>query len=215
MPDHRNALIKSHEVIVRVGSLAEGVRPVILQSGTTFIVNDVPNLHTFQAATTASIQFVDRSVEFYLISSSFAESALVTSQATVSVASYFQKDVDGTVFVPDSFDEAIQAITAGRYNKNQKIYTEVNKFLGASGDTYYYDRVAFVASVVNYKENYLAANLVEVTFDLASQGQIGVYEGAEEISGSLLLEDGSLLLLEDGGRFLLGDGNLALTAPND
>lgn len=214
MPDHRNALVKSHEVIIRVGSLADSVRPVIVQSGTTFAANDIPNLHTFQAATTASTRFNTRSLEFYLIGSNFAESAVVSSQATVSVSSYFQKNIDGTVFAPDSLDEALQTVIASRYDKNRGIYAEVNKFLGSSGDTYYYDRVAFVASVMNYTENYLADNLLEVTFDLISHGTIGVYEGVEEITGSLLLEDDSFLLLEDGGQILLGDGNLEPTEPN-
>jgi hypothetical protein len=39
--------------------------------------------------------------EFYLLGGGgFADSVIVTSQATASITSYFQKDVDGTVFVP-------------------------------------------------------------------------------------------------------------------
>jgi hypothetical protein len=46
--------------------------------------------------------------------------------------------------------------------KNQEVYVEINKQLGVSGTTYYYDRVAYVATVMNYNESYPADNLVEV-----------------------------------------------------
>ena len=110
---------------------------------------------------------------------------IVTSQATASITSYFQKDVDGTVFVPNSFDEAFQVITESRYNKNHEVYVEVNKQLGVSGTTYYYDRVAFCACVMNYSESYPADNLVEVTFDLISRGRIGIHQNAEN-TGSII-----------------------------
>jgi len=62
---------------------------------------------------------------------------------------------------------------------------EINKQLGASGNTYYYDRVAFVACVMNYNESYPADNLVEVTFDLTSRGRIGIHQNASE-TGSII-----------------------------
>jgi hypothetical protein len=160
---HPTELVKSQDVIVRVGSvaLASG-RPVITQSGATFTVSGAPTLYTLQAATTATVAFNDGNQEFYLLGGGgFADSVIVTSQATASVTSYFQKDVDGTVFLPNSFDEAFQVISASRYDKNHEVYVEINKQLGASGTTYYYDRVAFVACVMNYNESYPADNLVE------------------------------------------------------
>jgi hypothetical protein len=80
-------------------------RPVISQSGATFTVSGTPTLYTLQAATTASVAFNDGNTEFYLLGGGgFADSVIVTSvQATASITSYFQKDVDGTVFVPNSF----------------------------------------------------------------------------------------------------------------
>ncbi len=110
---------------------------------------------------------------------------IVTSAATASVTSYFQKDVDGTVFVPNSFDEAFQVIAESRYNKNAEIYVEINKQLGVSGTTYYYDRVAYVACVMNYNESYPADNLVECTFDLMSRGRIGIHQNASNV-GSII-----------------------------
>ena len=178
---HPTELVKSQDVIVRVGSitLASG-RPVITQSGGTFTVSGVPTLYTLQAATTASVAFNDGNTEFYLLGGGgFADSVIVTSQATASVTSYFQKDVDGTVFIPNSFDEAFQVIAASRYDKNHEVYVEINKQLGVSGTTYYYDRVAFAACVMNYSESYPADNLVEVTFDLMSRGRIGIHQNAE------------------------------------
>jgi hypothetical protein len=177
---HPTELVKSQDVIVRVGSitLASG-RPIITQSGATFTASGVPTLFTLQAATTASVAFNDGNTEFYLLGGGgFADSVIVTSQATASITSYFQKDVDGTTFIPDSFDEAFQVIAASRYDKNHEVYVEINKQLGVSGTTYYYDRVAFAACVMNYSESYPADNLVEVTFDLTSRGRIGIHQNA-------------------------------------
>jgi len=179
---HPTELVKSQDVIVRVGSitLASG-RPVITQSGGTFTVSGVPTLYTLQAATTASVAFNDGNTEFYLLGGGgFADSVIVTSQATASITSYFQKDVDGTVLIPNSFDEAFQVIAASRYDKSHEVYVEINKQLGVSGTTYYYDRVAFAACVMNYSESYPADNLVEVTFDLTSRGRIGIHQNASE-----------------------------------
>jgi hypothetical protein len=184
---HPTELVKSQDVVVRVGAipLASG-RPIITQSGATFTVSGAPQLFTLQAATTASIAFNDGNQEFYLLGGGgFADSVIVTSQATASITSYFQKDVDGTVFIPDSFDEAFQVITAARYDKNHEVYVEVNKQLGVSGNTFFYDRTAFVACVMNYNENFPADNLVEVTFDLVSRGRIGIHQRATS-SGSII-----------------------------
>jgi hypothetical protein len=183
---HPTELVKSQDVIVRVGSVAGLARPVITQSGATFTVSGAPTLYTLQAATTASVAFNDGNTEFYLLGGGgFADSVIVTSQATASVTSYFQKDVDGTVFIPDSFDEAFQVVAESRYNKNHEVYVEINKQLGVSGTTFYYDRTAFVACVMNYSENYPADNLVEVTFDLTSRGRIGIHQNATS-SGSII-----------------------------
>ena len=183
---HPTELVKSQDVIVRVGSIAGAARPVITQSGATFTVSGAPTLFTLQAATTASVAFNDGNTEFYLLGGGgFADSVIVTSQATASVTSYFQKDVDGTVFVPNSFDEAFQVIAESRYNKNAEVYVEINKQLGVSGTTFFYDRTAFVACVMNYSESYPADNLVECTFDLSSRGRIGIHQNATN-SGSII-----------------------------
>ena len=183
---HPTELVKSQDVIVRVGSVAGLARPIITQSGATFTVSGAPTLYTLQAATTASVAFNDGNTEFYLLGGGgFSDSVIVTSAATASVTSYFQKDVDGTVFVPDSFDEAFQVITESRYNKNHEVYVEINKQLGVSGTTFYYDRVAYVACVMNYNESYPADNLVEVTFDLMSRGRIGIHQNATN-TGSII-----------------------------
>jgi len=182
---HPTELVKSQDVIVRVGSIS-GARPVITQSGATFTVSGAPALFTLQAATTASVAFNDGNTEFYLLGGGgYSDSVIVTSQATASITSYFQKDVDGTVFVPNSFDEAFQVITASRYDKSQEVYVEVNKQLGSSGTTFFYDRTAYVACVMNYSESYPADNLVEVTFDLASRGRIGIHQNASS-TGSII-----------------------------
>jgi hypothetical protein len=65
------------------------------------------------------------------------------------------------------------------------VYFEVNKQLGASGNTYYYDRVAYVGRVSNFNESYPADNLVEVTFDVMSRGRIGINQNASE-TGSII-----------------------------
>jgi hypothetical protein len=183
---HPTELVKSQDVIVRVGSVAGLARPVITQSGATFTVSGAPTLFTLQAATTASVAFNDGNTEFYLLGGGgFADSVIVTSQATASVTSYFQKDVDGTVFVPNSFDEAFQVIAESRYNKSAEIYVEINKQLGVSGTTFFYDRTAFVACVMNYSESYPADNLVECTFDLTSRGRIGIHQNATN-TGSII-----------------------------
>lgn len=184
---HPTELVKSQDVIVRVGSIitASG-RPVITQSGATFTVSGAPTLYTLQAATTASVAFNDGNTEFYVLGGGgFSDSVIVTSQATASVTSYFQKDVDGTTFVPNSFDEAFQVIVQGRYDKEHEIYVEINKQLGVSGVTFYYDRVAYVARVMNYNESYPADNLVECTFDLISRGRIGIHQNATN-TGSII-----------------------------
>jgi hypothetical protein len=183
---HPTELVKSQDVIVRVGSIAGAARPVITQSGATFTVSGAPTLFTLQAATTASVAFNDGNTEFYLLGGGgFSDSVIVTSAATASITSYFQKDVDGTVFVPNSFDEAFQVIAEARYNKSAEIYVEINKQLGVSGTTFYYDRVAYVACVMNYNENYPADNLVECTFDLMSRGRIGIHQNATN-TGSII-----------------------------
>jgi hypothetical protein len=183
---HPTELVKSQDVIVRVGSIAGAARPVITQSGATFTVSGAPTLFTLQAATTASVAFNDGNTEFYLLGGGgFSDSVIVTSAATASITSYFQKDVDGTVFVPNSFDEAFQVIAESRYNKNAEIYVEINKQLGVSGTTFYYDRVAYVACVMNYNESYPADNLVECTFDLMSRGRIGIHQNATN-TGSII-----------------------------
>jgi hypothetical protein len=76
-------------------------------------------------------------------------------------------------------------VAASRYNKNQEVYVEINKQLGVSGTTFFYDRVAYVACVMNYSESYPADNLVEVTFDLISRGRIGIHQNASN-TGSLI-----------------------------
>ena len=183
---HPTELVKSQDVIVRVGSVAGLARPIITQSGATFSVSGAPTLYTLQAATTASVAFNDGNTEFYLLGGGgFSDSVIVTSAATASITSYFQKDVDGTVFVPNSFDEAFQVITEARYNKNHEVYVEINKQLGVSGTTFYYDRVAYVACVMNYNESYPADNLVECTFDLMSRGRIGIHQNASNV-GSII-----------------------------
>lgn len=183
---HPTELVKSQDVIVRVGSINGVSRPVISPSGATFTVSGAPTLYTLQAATTASIAFNDNNQEFYLLGGGgFADSVIVTSQATASITSYFQKDVDGTTFLPNSFDEAFQVISSSRYDKNAEVYVEINKQLGSSGTTFYYDRVAYVGRVMNYNESYPADNLVEVTFDLVSRGRIGIHQNAEN-TGSLI-----------------------------
>ena len=183
---HPTELVKSQDVIVRVGSIAGAARPVITQSGATFTVSGAPTLFTLQAATTASVAFNDGNTEFYLLGGGgFSDSVIVTSAATASITSYFQKDVDGTVFIPNSFDEAFQVIAESRYNKSAEIYVEINKQLGVSGTTFYYDRVAYVACVMNYNESYPADNLVECTFDLMSRGRIGIHQNATN-TGSLI-----------------------------
>ena len=183
---HPTELVKSQDVIVRVGSVAGLARPIITQSGATFTVSGAPTLYTLQAATTASVAFNDGNTEFYLLGGGgFSDSVIVTSAATASVTSYFQKDVDGTVFIPNSFDEAFQVISEARYNKNHEVYVEINKQLGVSGTTFYYDRVAYVACVMNYNESYPADNLVECTFDLMSRGRIGIHQNAEN-TGSII-----------------------------
>jgi hypothetical protein len=183
---HPTELVKSQDVIVRVGSIAGTARPVITQSGATFTVSGAPTLFTLQAATTASIAFNDNNTEFYLLGGGgFSDSVITSSAATASVTSYFQKDVDGTVFLPNSFDEAFQVIVAGRYDKDAEVYVEINKQLGFSGTTFYYDRVAFVSRVMNYNESYPADNLIECTFDLMSRGRIGIHQNATN-TGSLV-----------------------------
>jgi len=183
---HPTELVKSQDVIVRVGSVAGLARPVITQSGATFTVSGAPTLFTLQAATTASVAFNDGNTEFYLLGGGgFADSVIVTSQATASVTSYFQKDVDGTVFIPNSFDEAFQVIATSRFDKSHEVYVEINKQLGVSGTTFFYDRTAFVACVMNYSESYPADNLVEVTFDLVSRGRIGINQTASN-TGSII-----------------------------
>jgi hypothetical protein len=183
---HPTELVKSQDVIVRVGSISGTARPVITQSGATFTVSGAPTLYTLQAATTASIAFNDNNTEFYLLGGGgFSDSVITSSAATASITSYFQKDVDGTTFLPDSFDEAFQVIAAARYDKNAEVYVEVNKQLGVSGTTFYYDRVAFVSRVMNYNESYPADNLVECTFDLMSRGRIGIHQNATN-TGSII-----------------------------
>ena len=183
---HPTELVKSQDVIVRVGSIGGTARPVITQSGATFTVSGAPTLYTLQAATTASIAFNDNNTEFYLLGGGgFSDSVITSSAATAAVTSYFQKDVDGTTFLPDSFDEAFQVIATARYDKNAEVYVEINKQLGVSGTTYYYDRVAFVSRVMNYNESYPADNLVECTFDLMSRGRIGIHQNATN-TGSLI-----------------------------
>lgn len=183
---HPTELVKSQDVIVRVGSISGTARPIITQSGATFSVSGAPSLFTLQAATTASIAFNDNNTEFYLLGGGgFSDSVITSSAATASVTSYFQKDVDGTTFLPDSFDEAFQVIAAARYDKNSEVYVEINKQLGVSGTTFYYDRVAFVSRVMNYNESYPADNLVECTFDLMSRGRIGIHQNATN-TGSII-----------------------------
>jgi len=183
---HPTELVKSQDVIIRVGSITGTTRPVITQSGATFTVSGAPTLYTLQAATTASLAFNDNNTEFYLLGGGgFTDSVVVTAGASASVTTYFQKDVDGTVFVPNSFDEAFQVIATARYDKNAEVYFEVNKQLGVSGTTYFYDRVAYVGRVMNLNESYPADNLVEVTFDVMSRGRIGINQNASE-TGSII-----------------------------
>lgn len=183
---HPTELVKSQDVIIRVGSIAGTTRPAITQSGATFTVSGAPTLYTLQAATTASMAFNDNNTEFYVLGGGgFTDSVIVTTGATASVTTYFQKDVDGAVFLPNSFDEAFQVVAASRYDKNAEVYFEVNKQLGSSGTTFYYDRVAFVGRVSNLNESYPADNLVEVTFDVMSRGRVGIHQNAQE-TGSII-----------------------------
>ena len=183
---HPTELVKSQDVIIRVGAITGTSRPIITQSGATFTVSGAPTLYTLQAATTASMAFNDNNTEFYVLGGGgFTDSVVVTAGATASVTTYFQKDVDGTVFIPNSFDEAFQVIATARYDKNAEVYFEVNKQLGASGNTYFYDRVAYVGRVMNLNESYPADNLVEVTFDVMSRGRIGIHQNAQE-TGSII-----------------------------
>jgi hypothetical protein len=183
---HPTELVKSQDVIIRVGSIAGTTRPVITQSGATFTVSGAPTLYTLQAATTASMAFNDNNTEFYVLGGGgFTDSVVVTTGATASVTTYFQKDVDGAVFLPNSFDEAFQVVAASRYDKNAEVYFEVNKQLGSSGTTFFYDRVAFVGRVSNLNESYPSDNLLEVSFDVMSRGRVGIHQNASE-TGSII-----------------------------
>jgi len=76
-------------------------------------------------------------------------------------------------------------IATSRYDKNAEVYFEVNKQLGSSGTTFFYDRVAFAGRVSNLNESYPADNLVEVTFDVMSRGRVGIHQNASE-TGSII-----------------------------
>jgi hypothetical protein len=180
-------LVKSQDVIIRVGSIpSNGVRPTITQSGATFTVSGAPTLYTMQGVTTASLAFNDNNTEFVLLGGGgYSDSVITTAGCQASITTYFQKDVDGTTFVPNSFDEAFQVITTSRYDKYYEVYVEINKQLGSSGTTFYYDRVAFAACVMNYNESYPADNLIECTFDLMSRGYIGIHQNATN-TGTLI-----------------------------
>jgi hypothetical protein len=180
-------LVKSQDVIIRVGSIpSNGIRPTITQSGATFTVSGAPTLYTMQGVTTASMAFNDNNTEFRLLGGGgFSDSVITGTGAQASITCYFQKDVDGTVFLPNSFDEAFQVITTSRYDKYYEVYVEINKQLGSSGTTFYYDRVAFAACVMNFNESYPADNLIECTFDLMSRGRIGIHQNATE-TGSII-----------------------------
>ena len=80
------------------------------------------------------------------------------------------------------------AIATARYDKTAEVYVEINKQLGVSGTTYYYDRVAYVGRVMNYSESYPADNLVQVSFDLMSRGPVAA--GQITISGASKLPTG-------------------------
>jgi len=201
---HPTELVKSQDVIVRVGSVSGTVRPFIIQSDATFITNDVPALYTLQSATTASLTFNDGNTDFYLLGNGgLVDSVIVTSQCTASITAYFQKKIDDIAFLSSSLDEAFQVIVQGRCDKDREVYVEINKQLGVSGATIFYDRVAFVSRVMNYKESYPVDNLMEVTFDLVSRGRIGVHQSATNFDSAFLTEDDFYLLLEDGGKILL------------
>ena len=180
-------LVKSQDVIVRVGAVTNACpRPTITQSGATFTVSGEPTLYVMNGVTTANIAFNDNNQEFYLLGGGgFSDSIIVTSACQASVTTYFQKDIDSGVFIPNSFDEAFEVIAQSRYDKVYEVYVEFNKELGNSGTTYYYDRVAFSACIMNYNESYPADNLIECTFDLMSRGRIGIHQNAEE-TGSII-----------------------------
>ena len=61
----------------------------------------------------------------------------------------------------------------------------MNKQLGSSGTTFFYDRVAYVGRVSNLNESYPADNLVEVSFDVMSRGRVGIHQNASE-TGSII-----------------------------
>ena len=64
----------------------------------------------------------------------------------------------------------MEAITKSRQFQDHEVYVEIFKNLGALT----FDAVLFCATVSNYQESYPADNLVEVTFDLASRGEIAI-----------------------------------------
>lgn len=172
-------LIKSQDVIIRVGLIANVVRPFIVQSGSTFTTTNAPPLAPLEAVTSASLAFDDGNTVFYTLGcNGFADGRIVTSKATASITSFFQRDQNAGVLLPSGLSEGFDVIAGARQSKDNEVYVEISKLLGSEGSSFFYDRIAFCGRVLNYRENYAGDALVECSFDLASRGRIGVHQRA-------------------------------------
>lgn len=171
---HPSQILKSSETIIKVGALTGGDRPNITVGNSagalTLPTGTLPTMKFLGGVTNASVAFNDGEQEYYVLGGGgFADSVKTTQRVVASVTSYMQKDFD-TALQTDALDEAMTLVTKSRQDMNAEVYVQIFKRYGTDK----YDCINFVAAVVNYSESYPADNLIEVTFDLASRGVVGM-----------------------------------------
>ena len=173
---HPSQIIKSQDTIIKVGSLGAGKRVEIAGSVSdagvlTLPTTNVPsNMYFLGGVTNASIAYNDGEQEYYVLGGGgFADSVKTTRRINASITSYLQRDFDSAL-QSDALSESMEAITKSRQFQDHEVYVQIFKNLGGL----VFDTVLFCATVSNYQESYPADNLVEVTFDLASRGEIAI-----------------------------------------
>lgn len=164
-----------------MGSLAAGKRvPIASAVSSAGVIaalptTNVPSVMTFLGGVTnASIAYNDGEQEYYVLGGGgFADSVKTTRRIVASITSYLQRDFDDAL-QNDAFSESMEAVTAGRQDLNHEVYVQIFKNIGGTSSDLVFDTILFCATVANYQESYPADNLVEVTFDLASRGEIAI-----------------------------------------
>lgn len=181
---HPNALVKSRDVVFKIGAVQGINRPFATYTDATkteiaSVSKPGVTMYELQGATTANYQISDDEQNFrFLGDGGWTDAVTVNSRVQASITTYFLRDLNytgtgtGVVYSLNTadLDEGAQIVRSFSNNKEAEAWIEIYSLIGEAPGGYAYDLKCFAAYLMNYQENYPADNLIEVSFDAMSRG---------------------------------------------